>query len=425
MRTCGGNRWWTQEAKLFIRRERGATELVLGGVCLLASVGLGLYVVWAEEWSPTLVLCVLGLFCLGLYNALGVWEVTLHAGRGRVFWAWGLGWPLFRRTRLLTAFDRVQVVTPEHRSGEPVQATDCMVQLAGEGGPPHLLAGSDDRDEALTLAEAVARHARLGLQVGGGRVRPYEELSSSAPGRTKVLSSPEVRPGSSAPGSARPLSSPDAREEATGATSALVEPPTPPPLGCRVQVREAEGRSEVLLPAPGWDGGFRSGAAVGVVMGVLGLVPWGVAVAVQASWGFFAFVTLVALAPLGACVVFMRRALVGVHTTWRLTVSRAGVEVVRAGVGAPQTTRIPAQHLRDVDVRELREGAPGVGLFQEASCPMLVLERQDGEYQAMGAGLPRQELEWAAARLRQALARAAEARRQLQEEGVRSRSAPK
>jgi hypothetical protein len=43
---------------------------------------------------------------------------------------------------------------------------------------------------------------------------------------------------------------------------------------------------------------------------------------------------------------------------------------------------------------------------------MLVLERQDGEYQALGAGLPREELEWAAARLRQALARAAEARRQ-------------
>jgi len=264
MRTCGSNRWWTQEAKLFIRRERGAKELLAGVACLLASVGLGLYVVRAEEWSPSLVLCVLGLFCLGLYNALGVWEVTLHAGRGRVSWAWGLGWPLLRRTRLLTAFDRVQVVTPEHRSSEPVRAKDCMVQLAGQSGAPHLLAGSDDRDEVLTLAEAVARHARLGLQVGGGRVRPYEEL----------VSRPASRPGSSAPGSTRALSSPDAREEATGAASALVEPPLPPPPGCRVEVREVEGRSEVLLPAPGWDGGFRSGAATGVLLGVLGLVPY-------------------------------------------------------------------------------------------------------------------------------------------------------
>ncbi len=107
MRTCGSNRWWREEAKLFIRRERGATELVVGVACLLVSVGLGLYVVRAEDWSPTLVLCALGLFCLGLYNALGVWAVTLDAGRGRVSWAWGLGWPLFHRTRRLTGFDRV------------------------------------------------------------------------------------------------------------------------------------------------------------------------------------------------------------------------------------------------------------------------------------------------------------------------------
>jgi len=417
MRTCGSNRWWREKSKLLIRRERGATEFLLGVVCLLVSGGVGFYVVWAEEWRPALVLGVLGAFVLGLYNALGVWEVTLHAERGRVFWAWGLGRPLFRRMRLLTAFDRVQVVTPEHRSNEPMRATSFMVQLAGESGPPHLLAGSDERDEALALAEAVARQARLGLQVGGGRVRSYEELVSSAPGRTRAVSSPEARPdsrpGSSAPGSTRAVSSPDAREEVAGATSALVEPPTPPPPGCRVEVREAEGRSEVLLPAPGWEGGFRSRAALGVLLGVLGLVPCGVVMALrEVPWGVFAYLTPLALMPLVACVVSLRKALVGVRTTWRLTVSRSGVEVVRASGGVLQTTRIPAQHLRDVDVRELHEGAPGVGLFQEASCPMLVLERQDGEYQALGAGLPREELEWAAARLRQALARAAEARRQ-------------
>jgi len=417
MRTCGSNRWWREKSKLFIRRERGATEFLLGVACLLVSGGLGFFVVWAEEWNPAWVLVVLGAFVLGLYNALGVWEVTLHAERGRVFWAWGLGWPLLRRMRLLTAFDRVQVVTPEHRSNEPMRATSFMVQLAGESGPPHLLAGSDERDEALALAEAVARQARLGLQVGGGRVRPYEELVSSAPGRTRAVSSPEARPdsrpGSSAPGSTRALSSPDAREEVAGAGSALVEPPPPPPPGCRVEVREAQGASEVLLPAPGWEGGFRSRAALGVLLGVLGLVPWGGVMALwEVSWVLLAYVTPVALMLLVWGVVSLRKALVGVRTTWRLTVSRSGVEVVRASGGVPQTTRIPAQHLRDVDVRELREGAPGVGLFQEASCPMLVLERQDGEYHALGAGLPRQELEWAAARLRQALARAAEARRQ-------------
>jgi hypothetical protein len=435
MRTCGSNRWWREKSKLFIRRERGATEFLLGVLCLLVSGGLGFFVVWAEEWSPTWVLVVLGAFVLGLYNALGVWEVTVHAERGRVFWAWGLGRPLFRRMRLLTAFDRVQVVTPEHRSNEPMRATSFMVQLAGESGPPHLLAGSDERDEALALAEAVARQARLGLQVGGGRVRSYEELVAPAPGRTRAPSSlearPDSRPGSTTPGSTRALSLPDAREEGTGAGSAFVEPPLPPPPGCRVQVREVEGRSEVLLPAPGWEGGFRTRIVVGAVLGVLGLGPVGVAVALEARWGMLAVLALASLVALVPCGLFIRKALVGVRTTWRLTVSRSGVEVVRAGSAAPQTTRVPAQHLRDVDVREHKEGAPGVGLFQEASCPMLVLERQDGDYHALGAGLPREELEWAAARLRQALARAAEARRSpssvssSKEEGVRARGARK
>jgi hypothetical protein len=421
MRTCGSNRWWTKEARLFIRRERGAKELLLGVACLLVSVAVGLYVVRAEDWSPRLVLVVLGTFVLGLYNALGVWEVTLDAGRGRISWAWGLGWPLFRRTRPLMAFDRVQVTTPEHRSGEPVNAKDCVVELAGEGGAPHLLAGSDDRDEALSLAEAVARHARLGLQVGGGRVRSYEELLSSTPGSTRAPSSlgarPATPPVSSAPGSTRALSSSVVADEGTGAGSAFVEPPLPPPPGCRVQVREAQGRSEVLLPAPGWEGGFRSRVVAGAVLGVLGLGPLGVAVALGASWSMLAVLALSSLVALVPCGLFIRKALVGVRTTWRLTVSRAGVEVVRAGSGAPQTTRVPVQHLRDVDVREHREGAPGVGLFREATCPMLVLERRDGDSHVLGAGLPREELEWAAARLRQALARMDEARRQAPRAG--------
>jgi hypothetical protein len=43
---------------------------------------------------------------------------------------------------------------------------------------------------------------------------------------------------------------------------------------------------------------------------------------------------------------------------------------------------------------------------------MLVIEREDGSSVVLGAGLPREELEWVAARLRQEMARAAESRRQ-------------
>jgi hypothetical protein len=410
MKTCGSNRWWLEDARLFIRRERGAKELLLGIACLLVSAGLGFYVVRAEDWDHRLVVVVLGTFVLGLYNALGVWEVTLHGGRGRVSWAWGLGVPLFQRTRPLTAFDRVQVTTPEHRSNEPVRAKDCVVQLAGGNGAPHLLAGSDDRDEALTLAEAVARHARLGVQVGGGRVRSYEELVSSAPGSARARPSTEAPLGTRV-GDGRARSD-EARDEGTGVDSAFVEPSLPPPPGCRVQVREAEGRLEVLLPAPDWEGGYLSRAVVGVLLVGLALVACGFVASLRTSWELFAAVALIMLVPLGAGVAFVRRALEGVRTTWRVTVTRPGLEVVRDGRGAPQTTRVPALVIRDVDVRVHREGAPGVGLFQEATCPMLVIERQDGTHHTLGAGLPLGELKWAAARLRQALARFAEARRQ-------------
>ena len=42
---------------------------------------------------------------------------------------------------------------------------------------------------------------------------------------------------------------------------------------------------------------------------------------------------------------------------------------------------------------------------------MLLLEREDGSQLALGAGLPREELEWAAARLRHAMAEVFEVRR--------------
>ncbi|WP_395804260.1 hypothetical protein [Archangium minus] len=38
-----------------------------------------------------------------------------------------------------------------------------------------------------------------------------------------------------------------------------------------------------------------------------------------------------------------------------------------------------------------------------ATVPMLVIERRDGKTVAVGEGLPREELEWAAARIRQEL----------------------
>jgi hypothetical protein len=275
------------------------------------------------------------------------------------------------------------VLTGDARPDEPTYARDRSVQLVGEGSERHHLSASNDTDEVMALAEAVALHTRLGLQVGDGRVRPFAEPSS--PGVAKE------------------------------------ERPVRIPVGTRVEVREAGGQLELRLPAPGWEGGFRSRAIAGGLLWVLPCGVIGYVLSLRASVSDI----LIWLLGLGAMAlvsfvsggVFLRRALVGARTTWRLTLSRQGLEVVRSGSGAPQHTRVPARFLQEFDVREFAEGAAGVGLFLAATSPMLVIEREDGPQVMLGAGLPREELEWVAARLRQEMAKQAESRRQERSAG--------
>ncbi|WNG47659.1 hypothetical protein F0U60_28685 [Archangium minus] len=51
----------------------------------------------------------------------------------------------------------------------------------------------------------------------------------------------------------------------------------------------------------------------------------------------------------------------------------------------------------------MRERTGGLLRVSGATVPMLVIERRDGKTVAVGEGLPREELEWAAARIRQEL----------------------
>jgi hypothetical protein len=78
--------------------------------------------------------------------------------------------------------------------------------------------------------------------------------------------------------------------------------------------------------------------------------------------------------------------------------------LVRFGSGEARPTRIPMQQIRDVDVRLHSDGAPKVGVSREPTTPMLIIDQTQGGLVALGAGLPREELEWTAGRLRQVLA---------------------
>ncbi|WNG47660.1 hypothetical protein F0U60_28690 [Archangium minus] len=170
MKKCGSNRWWLDDAKLVIRRQRRLPDVLKGLGILALSAGMA----WLMRLEVNLEFVVYGLagVSFGLYYTLGAWEVTLHRVSQRASWRWGLGVPLFTRNRVVADTDRVQLVTSKGTSSDWRPHT-YSIHLTGVS-KSETLAGSDDYDEALELAEAVARHMRRGLQVDDGRVRSFE-----------------------------------------------------------------------------------------------------------------------------------------------------------------------------------------------------------------------------------------------------------
>ncbi|WP_257461609.1 hypothetical protein [Archangium lipolyticum] len=390
MRRCGANRWWIDDATLHVRRERGVKRVLKGVAALALSAAGSFFLVKGGSWDPQALLLVALAFAYGLKSTLGVWEVSLDRVRGKVSWVWGLGVPMFRWSRRVADFDRVRLFTQEQ---SPVRD----VRLVGPGRD-QLLASGTDPDEVFALAEAVVRHVRLGLQVGTGRVRPPGELDS--------------------PERARALAQLSARLQGAGAGSLLdasrsepIEVPAPPP-GCRVRVHEGDGQWRLILPEPGWVNGFRVQFGMGVVTLVLtvGVCGYLLSLSMEALLYLTVMPFVLVLGLFGARFVW--KAAMGAITTCHLSVSRPGLAVERSTSGLTRPIRIPAHLIRDIDVRDHSDGAPMTGVFEPSTCPMLIIDRSDGKLLALGAGLPREELEWAAALVRQRLAAEAEARRQ-------------
>jgi hypothetical protein len=366
---CGSNLWWLDDAKLHIRRQRKAVDILKGVFALAASAGLA----WLLTRMVDLQAAFYMLFGVGygLYSALGAWEVTLHRASRQASWRWGLGIPFFSRQTQVTDTDHVQLVTPKAQGSDDSRINKYSVHLASR-----TLAGTDNPEEAFALAEAVARHLRLGLQVDDGRVRPFEELAS--PERARALSSPalaELKP---------------------------VEPSHPP--GCRIQVREQGEQRIVELPAPGWVDAYRLQAGVSAVLMLLPLGAVGYLYSLHASWSVMGMMTpiLLIVAGLGGFILHATRT--GLHASWCISVSRRGLEVAstRPGNTLPPT-RWAAGLIRDIDVREQTGDSMLVGVSGRPSCPMIVIQREDGTLISIGEGLSRAELEWAALRIRQEL----------------------
>ncbi|OJT20798.1 hypothetical protein BO221_28210 [Archangium sp. Cb G35] len=357
---CGSNLWWLDDTKLVIQRQRKPVDILKGVFALAMSAVLG----WISRSVVDIQAVLFMLFGIGygLYCTLGVWEVTLHRTSGRAFWRWGLGVPFFSQQSRVTDTDHVQLVTAQSGDSSDSSINKYSVRL-----PSGTLAGTDDYEEALALAEAVARHMRMGLQVDDGRMRS-------------------------------PLDSPALAE------TPPVEPPSAPPPGCLIQVRAHGEQRVVELPAPGWLDAYRFQAGVCVVLMLIPLGFAGYLYSLDSSWKVVGMVSPILLLLTGFGAFLLRATLTGVHTSWRISVSRRGLRVESTRAGKRPATQRAAGLIRDIDVREQMADSLRVGISRRPTIPMLVIEWQNGTRLSLGEGFSREELEWTASRIRQELA---------------------
>ncbi len=353
MKSCGQDEWWVDDAKLIIRSRPSDTKELWKFTLIVPVVLFG---IWLNEgwtrtgvsWSIIVALSPLLLPLLTLMDTAR--ELSLNRVSGELSERSGRRHPLpsgSEKRSPLSGYERVQL--------DKVKAEDdyYTVTLQGAGHPARQVGQSGQYDEALALVEALARHLRLGLQVEGGRV----------------------------------LATAHVREPLRTKPSGLPFMPSLP--GSPFKAHTEGDRRVVVMPAPGWAGPIRGQRWLGLLLTLGGGVWSLLALRSEAGvggWGGALFLIIGGFT--------LRDAWRKAHATWRFSVSAQGLEAVSTGGGKGQTVRLDARELRDIDVRDA----------DSRKSPILVIERIEGERLAMGEGLPREELQWVASRLRQALA---------------------
>ncbi|AFE05918.1 hypothetical protein COCOR_04603 [Corallococcus coralloides DSM 2259] len=223
------------------------------------------------------------------------------------------------------------------------------------------VSGSNDRDEALELAQALSRFLGVDLSVDGGHARP-----------------------------------PDARLEAAPLEREQAPPSLPP--GSRIRVRQGAQGLVLQLPGCGWRPLFVVKAGIALVIAVGGPAVFGLA------WvRTYGLRQLTSAEPLMALAVFLClgglllwSVIREVNRGWSLAASSQGIEHSRTRGGKPgEVTRLPASQIEDIDLRE-----PEEEFFGSLT---VVIEHKKG-FVRIGAGLSREELEWTETMLRRALA---------------------
>ncbi|NNC00529.1 hypothetical protein HI113_42450 [Corallococcus exiguus] len=337
---------------------RGACKVVL--VAALAFPGVALFVpfLWNtwQAWAMALLACA-----WAAYQLTSDWKALLNKETQLLKLRSGVGVFFSAHTHPLESFTSVAL---SHRGkGTGGGSKDWGFYSVGLKSPTRAVqvSGSDDREEALELAQALSCFLGVDLSVDGGHARPADARLEAAPLE---------------------------REQA---------PPSLPP-GSRIRVRQGAQGLVLQLPGCGWRPLFVAKASIAIVIAVGGPAVFGLAWVrsfglrhLASMWPLIALVVLLSMGGLLLWSV-IREVTMG----WSLTASSRGIEYSRTGSGKQrESTRLPASQIEDIDLRETDE--PN---FRSLT---VVIEHKKG-FVWIGAGLSREELEWTETMLRRALA---------------------
>lgn len=329
-------------------------------VAALSFPGVALFVpfLWNAwpAWAMALLVCVWAAYQLTSY-----WKVLLAKDTHLLKLQSGAGVFFSSNTHPLESFTSVALA--ERRKSAAGSYGDFGFYSVELKTPTRTVrvSGSDDREEALELAQALSRFLGVDLSVDGGHARP-----------------------------------PHARLEAAPLEVEQALPSLPP--GSRIRVRQGAQGLVLQLPGCGWRPLFVAKASIALVIAVGGPAVFGL------GWvRAYGLRNLASREPMMALVVFLSlggfllwSVIREVTMGWSLVASSRGIEYSRTGSGKPgEVTRIPASQIDDIDLREMDEPH-----FRHLT---VVIEHRKGIVW-MGAGLSRAELEWTETMLRRALA---------------------
>ncbi|AFE05394.1 hypothetical protein COCOR_03698 [Corallococcus coralloides DSM 2259] len=359
---CGTHRWSVSGPFLTIEHEvrpiegwlyRGALLLSLAFPVIAFTTGF-----FAGEVRVWILMVALG--GLAVHHLTSRWKVLLNLETRSVWRRTGYREALGAKTEPLETFTAVALYQRDKGSTEGLFIAKVYVVALLGTSETVVLSHSDDREEAVELAQAVSKFLGLGLSVEGGQSRSVTARLEEAPLSGERL--PDLPHGSGI----------QFRQDARGLTLEL------PPCGWR--------------PAYAAQGAFAVLVAVGGPLFLLRQLRQTLGQQAASSQ-----VMVIASSLFIACGAFFWWWVAREATSrWSINASSRGIEATRYGPWrARKVLRLPRSRIEDIDVRDARTHVSrGRGI---------VIEHDKGS-ELLGMDLSQEELEWAGTVLRRALA---------------------